>query len=140
MKELTCVLCPNGCRLGITWEGTELLSVRNNRCSNGKKYAKSELFDPRRVLTATVKVRGGETPLVSVKSTKPVPKGLIRDMAWRLRQYEMTAPVNSGDLVARNLLLSGADIVATAAVQAKEREGKGGLASKIFPLLTNREK
>ncbi len=118
-KTLTCVLCPNGCRLEIRWEGTDILSLQNNRCSNGKKYAQSELFDPRRVLTATVKVRGGVLPLVSVKSTKPVPKGLIRDMAWRLRQYEMAAPVEIGDLVAQNLLLSGADIVTTAAVAVR---------------------
>jgi len=119
-KRLTCILCPNGCRLEIALSGGKIEAVKNNRCSKGKDYAQSELFDPRRLLTATVKVKGGIDPLVSVRSTLPVPKGILKEMVWRLRQVEVAAPMDSGTVVAPNIMGTGADIITTAAVKVKK--------------------
>ncbi len=46
-----------------------------------------------------------------------MPKGLIKEMAWRLRNIELQAPVESGTVVAVCLMGSGADIIATADVK-----------------------
>ena len=38
MKELTCIVCPRGCRLSID----EKLNVTGNFCPRGANYAKDE--------------------------------------------------------------------------------------------------
>ena len=38
-KELVCVVCPMGCRITVTLNGDEIVSVTGNSCPRGKAYA-----------------------------------------------------------------------------------------------------
>ena len=71
--ELTCVVCPNGCLLTV-WQEDGVTHVEGAACKNGVRYGETELTDPRRVLTTSVAVNGGVLPLVSVRSTAPIPR------------------------------------------------------------------
>ena len=77
-KELTCIVCPIGCRLHVTLNGDTIDRISGNRCKRGTAYAREECTAPKRVLTTTVPVVGGVCPLVSVKTERAVPKQLIR--------------------------------------------------------------
>ena len=44
MKNLVCIVCPNGCRLTVT-EG-ENIEVSGAKCPRGKAYAVSEMTNP----------------------------------------------------------------------------------------------
>ena len=68
-KDITCIVCPIGCKILVKIDGTQLEIVEGNKCKRGIEYAKNEVFDPRRMLTTSVLVNGGEWPLVSVKSS-----------------------------------------------------------------------
>ena len=54
-KDLICIVCPNGCRLHgvLTEEGK--LEVTGNRCIRGNAFAGTELTNPTRSITTTVK-------------------------------------------------------------------------------------
>lgn len=61
-KELICIGCPLGCNLTVEMDGTQVVSVNGNTCKRGDDYARKELTDPRRIVTSTVPVAGGNLP------------------------------------------------------------------------------
>jgi CxxC motif-containing protein len=61
-------------------------------------------------------VENGEWPLVSVKSSKPVPKDKIFDVLEEIKKTIVNAPVKSGRIVIKNVAGIGIDVVATKTV------------------------
>jgi len=112
-KEMICIGCPMGCYLTVDYVGTKLGTVTGNRCKVGLQYAEKEIFSPERTLTTTVKVKHGCLPLVSVKTSKPIPKSKIFDVMNLLANVEIEAPIKMGEPIIQNLFDIGVDIVAT---------------------------
>ena len=112
-KELTCVACPLGCPIVVELEGSEVISVTGNTCKRGDAYARTEIVNPTRSLTTSVKVNGGIHPVVPVKSNKPVPKDMLFDCMKVINSVSVDAPVKLGQVIIENILDTGADIVAT---------------------------
>lgn len=79
----------------------------------GAEYAVKEVTDPTRIVTTTVRVKNGSTPVVSVKTAQDIPKGKIFDCVEALRDVCVEAPVQIGDVILENVAGTGADIVAT---------------------------
>lgn len=96
---LTCVCCPFGCRLEVEHEGNTVITVSGNRCPRGAKYAAQELVDPRRSLTTTVAITGASIARLPVKTTAPVPKNRICQIARDIQQIRVQAPVSCGDVL-----------------------------------------
>ena len=86
------------------------------RCPHGRRYARKEFLCPERVLTTTVRVKGGRLRLVPVRSSGPIAKAKILRCMNRLSRLQVQAPVRAGQILARNILRSGADIIATRSV------------------------
>lgn len=113
IRNLTCISCPIGCPLTVEIEKGEVISVTGNTCKRGDQYARTECVHPVRSLTSTVKVSGGIRPVVSVKSSAPIPKELMLGCMEAINKADIKAPVKIGDIVVKNILNTGADIVAT---------------------------
>ncbi len=112
-KNLTCVACPLGCSIEVEIENGEVISVTGNTCKRGDTYARSEITNPVRSLTTSVKVEGGVHPVVPVKTSGPIPKGKMFDCMKEINSAKISAPVKIGDVVIKNILGLGVDIVAT---------------------------
>lgn len=112
-RAVVCIVCPLGCTVHVTVEGGRVVAVEGNRCPRGLDYAVEEVFEPKRVVMTVLRVRGGDLPVVSVKTSKPVPKRLIPDLMRELARMELEAPVSVGQVIVRNVLETGADVVAT---------------------------
>ena len=112
-SEIICVTCPKGCTLRVKHEGKQLIEVIGSGCQRGKDYAICELEDPRRMVASTVKVKGGLHPLVPVYTKSAFPKPLIPQLAKELREVEVPAPVKINQVVLKNALGTGIDIVAS---------------------------
>jgi CxxC motif-containing protein len=112
-KKLICITCPMGCSLEVTHDGKTVYEVTGNGCKKGMGYAESEMSDPRRMVTSTVKVRGGSHPLVAVYTATAVPKPRIFDLLAALRLVELQAPVRMGQVVLENALGTGVNVVAS---------------------------
>jgi CxxC motif-containing protein len=113
MNKIICITCPMGCTLEVTHEGKTVTKLEGNSCKKGLKYAEAELTDPRRMVTSTVKVKGGVYPLVPVYTAAPIPKPLIFDLLAELRKVELKAPVKVGQVVLQNALSTGVDVLAS---------------------------
>lgn len=112
-KNLICVSCPLGCPIEVEIENGEVVSVTGNTCKRGDAYARSEITNPVRSLTTSVKVENGLHPVVPVKSSGPVPKDKMFDCMKEINSVTVKAPVKIGDVVIENILGLGVDIVAT---------------------------
>lgn len=117
-REFICVTCPVGCSVVARVEGQELVELRGQACARGEAFVREELTDPRRILTTTVRVLGGKLPLVPVRSTAPLPKHLLFDVARALRQVELEAPVTLRQVVLANASGTGVDIVTSRPLEA----------------------
>jgi CxxC motif-containing protein len=111
--KVICITCPKGCRLDVTREGDTILKVDNCGCKRGEEYVKAELTDPRRMVATTVKIKGGVHPLLPVYTAKPFPKPRIRELLNALQQVELKTPVGMGDVVVKDALGTGIDILAS---------------------------
>lgn len=113
--ELTCVVCPAGCRMTAELdEDGKVVSVRGNTCPRGKTYAESEITNPVRTLTSTVKARKktGETVMLPVRTSEPIPKGALLEAMDRIREITVDAPVNMGDVLVRDFVAEGTCLIA----------------------------
>ena len=117
IRNLTCISCPMGCPITVDMEGEEIISVTGNTCKRGEVYARKEVTNPTRIVTSTVKVRGGAADMVSVKTKEDIPKGKIFECVRALKGVEIEAPVHIGDVVVQNAAGTGVDIVATKNVE-----------------------
>lgn len=117
-RELTCIACPRGCQVAVTLDDNgNITDVTGFTCKRGEAYARAEVSHPERSLTTTVKVKGGKYYVVPVKSSKAIPKEMQFDAMKEINKASIKAPVEIGDVVIKNILGTGADIVATNVVE-----------------------
>lgn len=116
MKEMICICCPMGCRLKV-YDEEQPVRVEGNTCPRGAKYGAEEAVCPKRVVTASVRVKGGAIAMVSVKTSDAIPKAKIFDALALLKGAEVSAPVNEGDVIVSDILGTGVDFVATKSVE-----------------------
>lgn len=118
MREYTCILCPNGCRIRVEIEEKEILSIEGFLCPRGKAYVEQELTCPLRNIATSVLVKGGILPLASVRLTQPIPKDSIFDAMAEIRKCTLTAPVESGTVLIRHVMGYDADVIVTKEIPA----------------------
>lgn len=120
VRNLTCINCPMGCALTVEMNGDEVVNISGNTCKRGEVYAQKEVTNPTRIVTSTVRVMGGKADMVSVKTREDIPKGKIFECVKALKNVEVQAPVNIGDVVVSNIANTGIDVIATKNIEIKE--------------------
>lgn len=117
-KHITCTVCPRGCAITATKDG-DIITVEGASCDRGRAYAKEEMICPKRMLTTTCKVSPAlseKMKLLPVRSAAPVPKELLFDIMEVCREVTVEKKVSIGDTVIPNVLDTGVDIIAAAAL------------------------
>jgi len=112
-KHFVCVVCPVGCEIDVVHDGGKIISMEGNKCEKSEEFVSQELIEPMRILTTTVRIQGSKWPVIPVRTDKAVPKRLFPRIMKQLRRTKLQAPVNMLDLVVRDVLRTGANIVAT---------------------------
>ncbi len=100
-------------------ENGDIISIKGNTCKRGDAYARTEITNPVRSLATTVKVNGGIYNVVPCKSAGALPKDKIMECMVEINKAEATAPVKLGDVLVKDILGTGIDIVATNHCPAK---------------------
>ena len=123
-RELTCIGCPLGCSLTVSLDTTpdgsvEVTNVTGNTCPKGDSYARKEITNPTRIVTSTVRVLNGTSPMVNVKTESDIPKNKIFACVDALRGIEITAPVKIGDIILENVAGTGVNVISARNIMAK---------------------
>ena len=112
-RELTCIVCPRGCGLVVELsDNNEVVSIAGNLCPRGKTYAINECTNPMRVVTSTMRCEDGE--VVAVKTADNIPKSRVFDVMKEINKTVAPASVSVGDVLIKDVLGLGVDVVATA--------------------------
>lgn len=67
----------------------------------------------REIFTSIVRIKGSKYRVVPVKSSKPIDKSLLIECSKALSRIHVGAPLNIGDVICRNILNTGVDIICT---------------------------
>lgn len=120
-KRFTCVVCPIGCELKIEYDektmNEESFKVTGNTCPRGAQYAKTEIVSPERTLTSTVRSDSTVIPMIPVKTSAPIPKGKLFEAMKQLNTINVNVPVNAGDILVKNFIKEGVDLVIARSVK-----------------------
>lgn len=108
-KELICIVCPRGCHLTID----ENNNVTGNSCPRGATYAINEMTCPKRMLTSTVKIVSKSFHRLPVITSEEVEKSKIIAVMEEINKVEVNAPVQMHQVIIKNVLETGVDIIAT---------------------------
>ena len=112
-RELTCIICPIGCRLVVDGIPEEL-AVSGNRCPRGAAYAREELLAPKRTVTATCRaIPSAGVRRIPCRTTAPFPKERVGELLEAIYALEEPLPVSRGRVLIRDALGLGIDVVAT---------------------------
>ena len=118
-QKLTCIGCPLGCSISVSLsDNGEVSEITGNACKKGEEYARKEVTNPSRVVTSIVKINNGDVNMVSVKTAEDIPKGKIFDCMEALKKVTVTAPVQIGEVIIKNVCGTGVDVIATKKVNA----------------------
>lgn len=115
MKEMTCIVCPNGCKLEVTNQNGQIM-VQGNQCTRGEKFAITELTNPMRTISSTVATVFPKAPALPVKVSGEIPKGEIFHVMNEIHKVFLTEPVGRGDIIIKNVLNLEVDVIATSSV------------------------
>ena len=113
-RELTCVVCPAGCRMTVTLNGDGTIAkIEGNTCSRGKDYATSEITHPVRTPTSTVPVSTASGKrMLPVRTDKAIPKEKLFEAMALSRATKAKAPVRTGDVLITDFIEEGTNLIA----------------------------
>jgi CxxC motif-containing protein len=118
VRNLTCIGCPMGCQITVELDGEQILSVKGNSCGVGDHYARQEVIHPERTVASTVVITGGDKERLSVKTKGNIPKDRIFDCMKEINKVRVKVPVKIGDVIIKDVLGTGVDVVATRNISA----------------------
>ena len=112
VKQVVCNKCSQRCVINIDEYESEY-QISGNECEDGIEAAREEINKSVDVLTTLVRIKGATCNVVSVKSSKPIEKKLWIECSKALSRIYVGAPIKIGDVVCKNILNTGVDIICT---------------------------
>ena len=113
IKELTCIECPKGCRISVDIRDDKISSITGFQCPKGEAYAREEVENPMRILTATVLAKGLQLKLVPVRTDKPIPKSKLFEAMERIHSVKVERPLKTGEVIEKDFVVKGVNLVST---------------------------
>jgi len=117
-----CITCPTGCKLLVEQFG-ESINVEGNECNRGGEFAETEIRNPTRSLTTTVRTTFQGVPVLPVRTDGEIPKEKIAEAMAALNKIVVGHELDCGDTVIANLVGTGVRVIATSdAIRRREQQ------------------
>lgn len=116
-RHYTCVICPNGCDI-LARTLADGIQISGEGCARGREYVLREMTDPRRTISTSVRIVGGNCPLLSVRLTQPIPRDRVRDAVEVIHKLHPNAPIEIGTVLISGIFDTDSDVIATRTVKA----------------------
>ena len=82
-------------------------------CKRGLEYAQQEFYEPKRILTTTIRVENGFLPLVPVRTDQPILRDKLNEAMKIIAEKKVKAPVKMGQVLIKNILGTDINIIAS---------------------------
>jgi len=113
IKIIRCIVCPTGCEIKVKKGAIEKVTFEGYTCERGLEYAQQEFYEPKRILTTTMRIENGLLPLIPVRTDKAILKEKLKEVLIEIAEMKLKAPVKMGDILIENVLGLGANIIAS---------------------------
>lgn len=122
-RELICVNCPKGCHVEVMLDdANQIQNISGYSCIKGKNYAAQEVIRPMRILTSTVRILHGTQRVLPVITSREIPLDMTDQAMDAIRSIKVAAPVKDGDVIIRDFLQTGADLIASRSMAAVQNQ------------------
>ena len=112
VKVIRCIVCPTGCQIQAISKGSNI-EFEGYTCQRGLEYAQQEYFEPKRILTTTIRVENGFLPLIPVRTDKPILKEKLNEALNQIAKTQVKAPIEMGQILIENILGLGSNVIAS---------------------------
>jgi CxxC motif-containing protein len=113
VRIIRCIVCPTGCEIKVLQDKDQKITFEGYTCKRGLEYAQQEFYEPKRILTTTMRVENGFLPLVPVRTDKPILRDKINEAMQLIAEKEIKAPVKMGQILVKNILNTDANVIAS---------------------------
>ena len=113
MRELTCIVCPNGCSLQVN-QDVGPWSITGNLCPRGIEFALKELTNPTRTVCSTARTSFAAARRLPVRTRGEVPLVRVRSVMSEISRLVVDREVRMGDTLIENVAGTGIAVIATA--------------------------
>ncbi len=97
-ETVTCIICPNSCRITVE-EKNGVKTIAGNQCKRGIVFAQNEITNPTRSFTTTVRTTSKTLPYLPVKTNGEIPKSELFNLVAKLNKITVKGKVKCGDVV-----------------------------------------
>jgi CxxC motif-containing protein len=117
--QVVCNLCDKRCVINIHKEENNYL-CEGNLCDKGMTYGNEYMRSSSKIFTSVVRVKDPTScNVVPVKSSKPIDISLWMECSKALGRIYVGLPIKIGDVICKNIVNSGVDIICTKNVDKK---------------------
>ena len=97
-KEMTCIVCPLGCRLKVELVDGDY-KVSGNSCLRGQTFAINEIKNPLRTISSTVRTIYPDVPVLPVRVSADIPMKKIFPVMQEINKVLVKQPFKRGMLL-----------------------------------------
>lgn len=116
--ETICRECNKKCILCLNSYMGEI-EVSGNKCIKGIDYGKKYIINKKGIFTTIVRIKGSDCTVVPVKSSDIIEKEKWVAISRALCRIYVGAPIKAGDVICKNILNTGVDIICSKTVNKK---------------------
>lgn len=113
MRELTCIVCPNGCNLQVN-QDVDPWNIVGNLCPRGIEFVRKELTNPTRTVCSTARTSFAAARRLPVRTQGEVPLASVREVMSEISHLVVDREVRTGDTLIENAAGTGVAVIATA--------------------------
>ena len=112
-KTIICTVCPQGCQIEAEFTNASDIALKGFSCPRGERYAKDECLAPKRLFTSSVRADAPGRRMLPVRTKDPVAKEMLLSCAEAVRQIHVEGPVKVGEVLQKDFLGTGTDLIAS---------------------------
>ncbi len=113
IKVIRCIVCPTGCEIQAKKGQKGNIVFEGYTCKRGLEYANQEFYEPKRILTTTIRVESGFLPLIPVRTDKPILKEKLSEALIEIAKTKVNAPIKMGEILIENILGLESNVIAS---------------------------
>ncbi|MFX0032530.1 MAG: DUF1667 domain-containing protein [Candidatus Hodarchaeota archaeon] len=113
IRIIRCIVCPTGCEIKVKKDVKEKITFEGYTCDRGLEYSQQEYYEPKRILTSTMRIKNALLPVIPVRTDKPILKDKLKDVLMEIAKMNIKAPIKMGEIIIENVLGLEANVIAS---------------------------